>query len=115
MLRRPSEPAPAIVVHHVNVVSLVPVVSPIFRIRINGTEPIPTVLEARIPANIKEREAVDAEIVIAPIVAAVIVVRNTVAVVAPALLPGTVLGFPVVGAMMLPIASLFAFLFMLLL
>lgn len=44
------------------------------------------------------------------IVALVIGVRNAVAIVAAALLPGAVLGVPTVGAALLPIAPLFAFL-----
>jgi hypothetical protein len=106
---------PVIEVLDINIVRLVPVVSPVFWIRINGTEPIATVLEARIPANLHEGEAVDAERVIPTIVATEIVVRNTVAVVAAALRPSAVLGVPALSTTLLPGAPLFAFLFTLLL
>jgi hypothetical protein len=106
---------PVIEVTDVNIVGLVPSVSPVFRIRINATEPIAAVLEARIPANLHEGEAVDAEPVTPAIVTTEIVVRNAVAVVAAALLPSTVLGLPTVGAPLLPGTPLFAFLCTLLL
>ena len=97
-------------VDDVNVVGLVPVGSPEFRIRINDTEPIATVLEAREPANLHKGEAVDAERVTRTIVAAEIDVRNAVAVVAAPLLPCAVLGIKAVGTALLPFASLFALL-----
>src|ERR1700692_606053 len=50
-----------IAVHNVNVVGLVPVVSPEFRIRINDTEQKTPVLKARKPPNLHKGEAVDAE------------------------------------------------------
>ncbi len=81
----------AIVVGYVNVVGLVPVVSPVIWIGIKDAEPIATVLEARKTAHYHEGHAVDAERVILAIVAAVIRVWNAVAVVAAALLPGAVL------------------------
>ena len=81
---------------------MVPVVSPIFWIRVNKTEPIAAVLEARKPANHHEGEAVDVEPVIWAIVAAEIGVGNAVAVIAAALLPRAVLGIKAVGAMLLP-------------
>jgi hypothetical protein len=101
---------PVIVVRYVNIVGFVPVVSPVFRIRINGAEPITAVLKARIPANVHEGKAVDAERVVLAIVAIEIGVRNAVAMVAAALLPIAVLGVPVAGAMLPPVAPLFALL-----
>jgi len=52
---------PVIEIRDVNVVGLVPVVSPEFRIRVNDTEPIAAILETRKPANLHKGEAVDAE------------------------------------------------------
>jgi hypothetical protein len=94
---------------------LVPAGSPVFWIRINETEPIATVLEARKPANLHKRKAEDEKCVILTIIAAEIVVRNAVAVVAAALLPVAVFGRPVVGTAMLPLSPLFALLCTLLL
>ena len=88
---------PAVVVRYVNIVGFVPVIPPVFRIRINGAEPIAAVLKARIPANVPEGKAVDAERVVLAIVAIEIGVRNAVAVVAAALLPIAVLGVPIAG------------------
>jgi hypothetical protein len=85
---------------------LVPVVSPVFWIRVNGTEPIAAVLEAWKSAHHHERKAVDAERVFLPIVPGVIVVRDAVSMVAAALLPSVVLGFKAAGAILLPIAVL---------
>ncbi len=82
---------PVIVVVDVNIVGLVPVVSPVLRIRIDRGEPIATVLEARITAYHHEWEIVNAERVIPAIVAAVVGLRNAIAVVAAALLPGAML------------------------
>jgi len=62
------------------------------------------------PANIPHRETVDAEPVILSIVAAETVIRNAVAVVTAALLPGVVLGLPAMGALTLPSDSLHAYL-----
>jgi hypothetical protein len=89
---------------------LIPVVLPIFWIRINRTVPITAVLEARIPANLYEWEAVDAEPVIPATVDAVIIVGNAVAVIASALLPGAVLRLPIVGAVLVPGTTLLALL-----
>ena len=66
------------------------------------------VLETGIPANNYHGEAVDAEPVIPTKVATVTVVRNAVADIAAALLPGAVLGLPVVCAMLLPNDTLFS-------
>jgi hypothetical protein len=101
---------PAIDGVDVNVVILVPSVSPVFRIRINKNEAIATVLEAWIPAHHQEGEAVDAEPVISAIMPTEIIVGNAVAVVAAALLPCAVLGLPAAGAMLLPSPLLLAFL-----
>ena len=89
---------------------MVPVVSPIFWIRINGTEPITAVLEARKPSDLNERKAVDAEPVIPTIVTAIIVIRNAIAAVPATLLPRAVLRFPTVGAALVPGSPLLVFL-----
>jgi len=50
-----------------------------------------------------------------PVMAAIVIVRNSIAAVAAALLPRAMFGLPAVRATSLPCTSLFAFLFMLLL
>ena len=62
------------------------------------------------PANIHHGETVNAEPVILPIVAAEAVIRNAVAVVTAALLPGTVIRPPVICAITLPSDLLLALL-----
>ena len=106
------EVIPVVEVIDVNIIRLVPGVSPVFWIWVNETEPIAIVLEARIPAHHHEGEAIDAEPVTSTTVAAEIVVRNAVAVVAAALLPSAVLELPAVGSMLLPGDPLFALLCM---
>jgi hypothetical protein len=59
-------------------------------------------MEAAMPANIPHGETVDAEPVILAIVAPETVLRNAVAVVTAALLPGAVLRLPAVGTITLP-------------
>ena len=54
------------------------------------------------PANIRHRETVDAKPMILAIVAAETVIRNAVAVVSAALLPGAVFRLPAMGAIALP-------------
>jgi hypothetical protein len=98
---------PVIDVIDVNIVGLVPVGSPVFRIGIIEIEPIAVVLEAWIPAHHHEGEAVYAEPVSWAIVGVKNVVRYPVAVVAPALPPGAMLGFEAPRAMLLPGTVLF--------
>jgi hypothetical protein len=71
----------------INVVVVVPVIAPVLRPRVNGTDPIAFVLEARVSAYNHEGEAVDAKPVVLTKVSAVAVVRNAVAVVTTALSP----------------------------
>lgn len=78
----------------INVVVVVPIVAPVFRPWVNSTDPIATVLEARVSANHQEREAVDAEPMLRPKVSTEAMVRNAVAVVAATLLPSAVLRLP---------------------
>jgi len=89
---------PVVGVIDINVVGFVPVRSPRFRPRINERNPIAVVLEARISADEEHGKAVDAEEVLTPEVEPEAVIRNSVAVVAAALLPGTVFAIPRTGA-----------------
>ena len=100
----------AIGIVNIHIIVFVPVVWPVFWPRVKDTEPKAAVLEARIPANNYQREAVDVEPVTLTKVATITVIRNTVAVVAAALLPGAVIGLPVICAVLLPYASLFSLL-----
>jgi hypothetical protein len=79
----------------VNIVVVIPVIAPGFRPRVNCADPITLVLEARISADNQEGKAVDAESVAWAKVSVVSIVRNAVAAVATALLPGAVIGLPV--------------------
>ncbi len=78
----------------INVVIVVPVIPPVFRPRVNGSDPIASVLEARVSAHNQEGQAVDSESMVSTKVSAETVVRNAIAVVAATLLPSGVLGFP---------------------
>jgi hypothetical protein len=90
----------------IDVVVVVPVISPGLRPGVDSADPIALVLEARVSAYDQEGEGIDAESVARPKVSAVAVVRNAITSVAPALLPGTVIGLPVLGSMLLPSALL---------
>jgi hypothetical protein len=79
---------------YVNVVVVVPVIAPVFRPGVNGTDPIAFVLEARVSAYNHEGEAVDAKPVVSTKVSAVAVIRNAVAVVATALSPSAMVRIP---------------------
>jgi hypothetical protein len=79
----------------IDVVVVVPVVPPGFGPWVNGTDPITFVLEARVSAYNQKGEAIDAESVAGAKVSVVPVVGNAVAAVATALLPGPVIGLPV--------------------
>jgi hypothetical protein len=96
----------AIGVNDINIVGVVPIVPPVFRPWVNGTEPIALVLEPWKPAHNQEGKARNAESVIAAKVSEETVVRNVITVVAPALLPGAMVGLPVARAMLLPGALL---------
>ncbi len=96
----------AIGVNDINVVGVVPIVAPVFWPWVNGTEPIALVLEPGKSAHNQEGKARDAEAVIAAKVPAETVVRDVITMVAPALLPGAVVGLPVARAMLLPCALL---------
>ena len=94
----------------IHIIVVVPVVGPVFRPRVNQTEPIASVLKARVSAHDDYWVAVDAERVTRTKVAIVAVVGNSVAIVTAALLPIAVLGLPVMRPMLLPVALLLAFL-----
>jgi len=97
-------------VRHVNVVVVVPVFSPVFGPRVNRTDPVTVVLEAGISAYNQKWQAADSETVIRTKVSAVTILRNTVAVVAAALLPGAVVSVPVLRAVLPPCTLLHAML-----
>ena len=81
-------------VSDVDVVVVIPVIAPVFRPWVNKTYPIALILEARVPTNDQERQAVDAEPMVATKVSAVTVVRDAVAVIAATLLPVAVVRVP---------------------
>ena len=99
------------VVIHINVVAVVPVACPVFWPRVNQSEPKAAVLEAAISAYIHYREAVDDEPVILPVIGTKTVIRNAVAAIPAALLPGAVIGLPVTCAISLPGGLLFVCVF----
>ena len=74
---------------------VVPVIAPVVWPRVKGTDPIALVLEARVSAHNQKGEAYDAESVAGPKVSDETLVRNAIAVVATALLPGAVVRLPV--------------------
>ena len=86
------------VINILYVVGFVPRRRPPFRPRINERNPIAVVLEARIPAYEEHRKAVDAEELVTPVIEPEAVFRNSVAVMAAALLPGAVFVIPRTGA-----------------
>ena len=90
-----------VVIVNVNVVSIVPIISPTFWPRVNQHEPKPAVLEAGIPPN-DDGAAVEAEPVPAAEVEREAVLRNIVATVAAALIPGAMLDLPPSRAILLP-------------
>ena len=94
----------------IHIIVVVPAVGPVFRPRINQTEPIASVLEAWVSAHDNYWVAVDAERVTRTKVAIVAVVGNSIAIVTAALLPIAVLGLPVMRTMLLPVGLLLAFL-----
>jgi hypothetical protein len=98
------------VVIYIHVIAVVPIACPVFRPRVNQTKPKPAVPEAAMPANKHHGKIVHAEPVILAIVGTETVIRNAVAVVAAALLPGAVIGLPVTRTITLPSGPLLAFL-----
>ena len=80
---------------YVHVVIVVPVISPIFRPRIDGADPVSLVLKAWVSPHNPEGKSIDAESVAGPKVSAVAIVRDTVSVIATTLLPGAMIRLPV--------------------
>jgi hypothetical protein len=79
----------------VDIVVVVPVIAPGFGPGVNCADPVTLVLEAGVSADHQEGKAVDAESVAGAKVSVVPVVGNAIAAVATALLPGAVVGLPV--------------------
>src|SRR5450432_444860 len=96
----------------VDVVVVIPVITPVFGPWIQRTHPVAAVLEARISSDNEERQAMDAKAVLGPEVSAKAVVGYAIATVATALLPGAMLRFPVTGAMLLPATAFHALLWL---
>ena len=78
----------------INVVVVVPVISPVFRPRVNRTDPVAFVLEARVSAHHLEWQSVDAKPMFLTKVSAVAVFRDAVAAIPAALLPSAMVGIP---------------------
>ena len=89
-------------ISNVDVIVVIPVIRPIFRPGVAKRNPITLVLEARVSAINHKRETVDPKRMLRSEIAAIPVFRNTVAVVAASLLPGTVVCLPACCAMILP-------------
>jgi hypothetical protein len=79
----------------IDFIVVVPVITPVLRPRIYRTEPITLILEAWISAYNQERLAVNTKSMVRPKIYAEAVVRYAIAMVSAALLPGTMLGLPV--------------------
>ena len=86
----------------INVIVVIPVVAPVFRPRVNETDPIALVPEARVPTHNHEGQPVNAESVVRTKVSTETVVRDAVAVISATLLPVAMVGIPVLGTMLLP-------------
>src|ERR1017187_10156000 len=91
----------SIVVVDVNVICAIPVFRPVFRIWIDQQERVAAVEEARI-SHVHNGAASHAEEVFAAETEIEAGLRNVVTAVASALLPGAVVGRPVLGAILLP-------------
>jgi hypothetical protein len=91
---------------HVDIVVVIPVISPISGPWVNHAEPISAVLKARESTHHQERQSADSESMPLAEVSAEAVVRDSIAVVTAALLPGTVVSLPVSRTVLLPCALL---------
>lgn len=96
-----------VLVADINIVRVIPVVTPISWPRVDQAEPVPFVLEAGEPADNHEWEASNPETVTCAEESAVTRLRDAVAVVSAALLPAPVIRLPVIRAMVLPGALCF--------
>jgi hypothetical protein len=101
---------PVVHIVNVNIIGLIPIGSPVFRIGIHGAHPIAAVLKARKTSYEQEGQIEDVEGMLPAIVCAEVVVRNTISVVAAALLPIAMLGLEAACAMLFPGPMLLAFL-----
>ena len=86
----------------IDVVGPVPVILPVFRPWVDGTEPIAVILETGMARLDTEWQAVDAEPMLRSEVPMVPVVRHAVAFVAATLIPSTMIGLPALRPMLLP-------------
>jgi hypothetical protein len=82
-------------VGNINVVVVIPVIRPVFRPRVNETEPIALILEARVPTYNQKGQSVYAESMVRPKVSPEALIGNAVSVVATTLLPAAMVGIPV--------------------
>src|SRR5882724_4227632 len=98
---------PVVHVIHINVVSLVPRPFPVFRPRINHTEPEAAVLEPRVSAYDQDWGAAHAKPVSTAKMRAEAIVWNAVASVSSTFAPAAMFMFPMLGAMALPNLSRF--------
>ena len=90
------------VVIHIHVIVVVPIAVPVFRPRIDQTEPKAAVLEAAIAANKLHGKNADSKTVVLAIVGAETGIGNAITAVTTALLPGAVIRLPVLSALTLP-------------
>lgn len=86
----------------VNIIVVVPIIRPILRPRIDDTDPVSAVLEARMSASHRHMIPTQAERMIRPKVFAITEVRNPVTDVPAALPPVAMLRPPIVCAMFIP-------------
>ena len=91
-----------IVIDNINVVGVIPIGRPITRIWIDHTEPVATILEARISTDYQEGKSANAEAMSHSKVATETIVRNAKTVVSAPLLPAAVIGLPVASTVLLP-------------
>jgi len=91
----------AVVVIDVNVIGGVPVVGPVFRPRIEHHERISLVLETRI-SQIHNWDPTEVEVVLPAEIETEASLRNIVAAIPAALRPSSMVGGPVLGAILLP-------------
>jgi hypothetical protein len=98
---------PVIHVVHINVVGFIPGSFPVFRPRINHTEPEAAILESRISAYDENWSAAHAKPVSTAKMRAEAIVWNTIAPVTSAFAPTTMFMPPIVRAMALPYLSRF--------
>jgi hypothetical protein len=80
---------------YVDVVIVIPVVAPGLRPWVNRADPITVVLKARIAADHQEGKSVDSEAMAGPEVSAEAVIRDAIAAITATLLPGAVIGLPI--------------------